>query len=397
MRAVPRTLRLMNQRAVLERLFREGPTTRAALAEATGMSRPTSGLIIEELLGARVLEEGALATDGKPGRPGRSVMLERKTPRFLLVQIGVKHTDLAAVPVGGSPSDQWDESFKTPTSERAFLSELAASVRRLDLRSRTLWAFAVSLPGLLDEAKGKVLLSPNLHWTESANLGTGIPATLGLPGCFVQEHRAMALGHIAATDDRDFLLVDSEDGVGAALVMDRQVFHSSPSAGEIGHTTVLGNRRQCGCGGRGCLETLISRPALLSAFATASRQPDAVWADVVASLAARYDAPRWLVPRLDAAAMVIGGALNTSGLGRVLLAGALAELPEAIIAELTTKICDASLSGRLGQVTVECAPRRRTRGLLQAVFSRVLIPTADWSKPCEVTPRETARAAAGRE
>ena len=100
MRAVPRTLRLMNQRAVLERLFREGPTTRAALAEATGMSRPTSGLIIEELLGARVLEEGALATDGKPGRPGRSVMLERKTPRFLLVQIGVKHTDLAAVPVG---------------------------------------------------------------------------------------------------------------------------------------------------------------------------------------------------------------------------------------------------------------------------------------------------------
>ena len=68
---------------------------------------------------------------------------------------------------------------------------------------------------------------------------------------------------------------------------------------------------------------------------------------------------------------------------------------EAIIAELTTKICDASLSGRLGQVTVECAPRRRTRGLLQAVFSRVLIPTADWSKPWD-TERVTARAAAGR-
>ena len=102
------------------------------------------------------------------------------------------------------------------------------------------------------------------------------------------------------------------------------------------------------------------------------------------------------MPRLDAAAVVIGGALNTSGLGRVLLAGALAELPEAIIAELTTKICDASLSGRLGQATVECAPRRRTRGLLQAVFSRVLIPTADWSKPCGDTERVTARAASGR-
>jgi predicted NBD/HSP70 family sugar kinase len=388
----------MNQRAVLERLFREGPATRAALAEATGMSRPTSGLIIEELLGARVIEEGALTTDGRPGRPGRSVMLERKMPRFLLVQIGVKHTDLAAVPVGGSPSDQWDESFKTPTSERSFLTELAAAVRRLDLRSRSLWAFAISLPGLVDESTCKVLLSPNLHWTESADLGTGIPACLGLPGCFVQEHRAMALGHIAATDDRDFLLVDSEDGVGAALVMGSQVLYSSlPTAGEIGHTMIIGNQRQCGCGGRGCLETLISRPALLAAFASASRQPRAVWSDVVASLAARADAPRWLVSRLDATAMVIGGALNTAGLGRVLLAGALAELPEAIIAELTRKICNASLGGRMGQVTVECAPRRRTRGLLQAVFSRLLIPTADWSKPCGGSPAMPARAAAGRD
>jgi predicted NBD/HSP70 family sugar kinase len=388
----------MNQRAVLERLFREGPTTRAALAEATGMSRPTSGLIIEELLAARVIEEGALATDGRPGRPGRSVMLERKTPRFLLIQIGVKHTDLAAVPVGGSPSDQWDESFKTPGSERAFLSELAAAVRRLELRSRTLWAFAVSLPGLLDEERGKVLLSPNLHWTESAELGTGIPSVLGIPGCFVQEHRAMALGHLAATNDRDFLLIDAEDGVGGALVMDSQVFHSSlPSAGEIGHTTVIGNRRPCGCGGRGCLETLISRPALLSAFASASRQPDATWADVVASLEGRADAPRWLVPRLDATAMVLGGALNTSGLGRVLLAGALAELPPPIIAQLTRKICDASLSGRLGQVTVELAPRRRTRGLLQAVFSRLLAPTADWSKPCLVESGVQARVVGARE
>jgi glucokinase len=252
----------------------------------------------------------------------------------------------------------------------------------------------VSLPGLLDEERGKVLLSPNLHWTESAELGAGIPNVLGIPGCFVQEHRAMALGHLAATNDRDFLLIDAEDGVGGALVMDSQVFHSSlPSAGEIGHTTIIGNRRPCGCGGRGCLETLISRPALLSAFASASRQPDATWADVVASLEGRADAPRWLIPRLDATAMVLGGALNTSGLGRVLLAGALAELPAPIIAQLTRKICDASLSGRLGQVKVELAPRRRTRGLLQAVFSRLLVPTADWSKPCVVETGVPARVA----
>ena len=82
--------------------------------------------------------------------------------------------------------------------------------------------------------------------------------------------------------------------------------------------------------------------------------------------------------------------------GEIVLAGALAELPEAVIGQLTRKICDASLGGRLGQVSVECAPRRRTRGLLQAVFSRLLIPTADWSKPCGSNPGTQARAASGR-
>jgi len=390
----------MNQRAVLDRIFRGGPATRAALAEATGMSRPTSGVIIDELLGARVLEERVRTTNGSRGRPGRTVMLERNTPRFLLVQVGVKYTDVVAVAVGARPGDdEWLQRFKTPASEKPFLAALTSAVHRLDLQPQSLWAFAMSLPGLIDETRGKVLLSPNLHWTEKSDLATAIPRLLHIPGCFVQEQRAMALGHIAATDDRGFLLVDVEDGVGAALVMDRQVVHSSrPSAGEIGHTAVLGNRRPCGCGGRGCLETLVARPALLQAFVSAARRPDAAWSDVVDALSSSSEVPRWLSSRLDATAMVIGAALNTCGLGRVLLAGALAELPPSIVEQLVEKICEASLGGRLKQVTVECAPRRLTLGLLQAAVDRLLIPTADWSYPCAAKPEApVARAAAGRD
>src|SRR5450432_2457830 len=138
MRALPRTLRLMNQRVVLERLFRGGPATRAGLAEVTGISKVTAGLIIDELLEAGVLEEGALANDGRPGRPGRSVMLEHRTPRFLLIQIGVKRTDVSALPVGGeSPGDRFDTSFVTRNTQRAWLSSLEETMRQLETRS--LW------------------------------------------------------------------------------------------------------------------------------------------------------------------------------------------------------------------------------------------------------------------
>ena len=163
---------------------------------------------------------------------------------------------------------------------------------------------------------------------------------------------------------------------------------------EIGHTAVLGNRRECGCGGRGCLETLISRPALLSAFASHTRQTTPAWSNLVEALSAKATPPAWLSPRLDAAAIVIGGALNTSGLGRVILTGALAELPDSIIKPLGEKICNASLAGRLGQVTVETAPRRRSLGMQQAVFNRLLVPTVDWSRPCEPAPSSTPKLAA---
>jgi predicted NBD/HSP70 family sugar kinase len=388
---------MMTQRAVLEWLFRAGSGTRAGLADATGISKMTSGAIIQELLDASVVEETMLSGGGKPGRPGRSVTLEGRTPRFLIIEVGVTHTDVTAVPLHPRSQERWATRFATPSSEDAWVSELAAAVLRLSTATQSLWASVVSLPGMLDEAKAQVLLSPNLHWTESAHLGVRVPQTLGIPGCFVQEHRAQALGHIAATSDRDFLLVDSEDGVGAAVVMDGQVLHGAlASAGEIGHTTVIGNPRMCGCGGRGCLETLISRPALLAAFGEEMRTAGPTWEQLVNQVAALTEPPQWLVERLDAAAMVIGGSLNTSGLGRVVITGALAELPPPVLTAMTKRIHAASLSGRLGQVTVVCAPRRRALGMLQAVFSRELTATADWKHPCRHGELDVPRLAALR-
>jgi len=388
---------MMTQRAVLEWLFRADSGTRAGLAEATGISKMTSGAIIQELLDAGVVEETVLSGAGKPGRPGRSVTLEPRTPRFLLIEVGVTFTDLTAVPLHPRSDATWRAQFPTPHSETAWLSELGRAVGRLGVGTGSLWAWAVSLPGMLDESKERVLLSPNLHWTESARLGARLPQKLGIPGSFIQEHRAQALGHIAATSDRDFLLVDFEDGVGAAVVMDGQVLHGPlASAGEIGHTTVIGNGRVCGCGGRGCLETLISRPALLAGFATDKKLKQPTWNQLLDDVEGRPHLPEWLLERLDATAMVIGGSLNTSGLGRVVLTGAIAELPAPVLEAMTERICDASLSGRLGQVTVVCAPRRRALGMQQAVFSRLLTATADWKHPCRSEGPTTPRLAALR-
>lgn len=59
------------------------------------------------------------------------------------------------------------------------------------------------------------------------------------------------------------LLLRVSDGVSSHAIINRAVFHgASRLAGELGHVTVDPDGQLCGCGRRGCLETLCSGPAL---------------------------------------------------------------------------------------------------------------------------------------
>lgn len=82
MKAIPSSLRATNQRLLLERLLRDGIATRAELADRTGMSRPTAGKILDELLSAHVVEtvaSGVQDAERKLGRPAQPLRLNAKT------------------------------------------------------------------------------------------------------------------------------------------------------------------------------------------------------------------------------------------------------------------------------------------------------------------------------
>ncbi len=78
----------------------------------------------------------------------------------------------------------------------------------------------MSTPGIVDEKTGRILFSPNLHWSEGADMPELIRRVWPVPVLLVQEERALALGHhAAAPGHEDFLLVDFGEGVGGAVVV----------------------------------------------------------------------------------------------------------------------------------------------------------------------------------
>lgn len=378
MPAVPASLRIANQGTLLEHLLERKAASRAELAKATGMSQPTAGKIIDDLVHAGVVEEMKAVEAGRPsvGRPGKQLRLATTRPRFVVLELGVEWIRIAALPPSPPEHDRWEIQFKTPASGEQFQERVAQSAEKLDIKRP--WAVMVSAPGIVDERAGRILLSPNLHWSEHADLPWMLRQVWSAPVGIVQEARAAALGELGARPDGDdYLLVDISEGVGGALMLGGRPYQGAlPISGEIGHTPIQGNTRPCGCGGRGCLETLASERGMLQSLREAKGH-GATFADIVK--AAEKEIPAWLKTTFDAIAMCMSAALNLYGVRRVVLVGRITELPITATDYLIGAIQRAAMWSRFDAVAVTLGTKRRSRGLLLAGIHRFVMP-ADWSR-----------------
>ncbi len=360
-----------------------GVASRAELAKVAGISQPTAGKIIDELLSLGLIEEldGNSVGHGHPGlepprlgRPARLLRLDTLRTRFVGIELGVDQTRVAGLPLASTGDATWAASFETGASPSEWLRRLQANTSAI--HDESLWGVLVSVPGVVDEGAGRVLYSPNLHWTERVQLAQLVGEAWSLPVLLLQEIRALALGHLSANPgSEDFLLVDFGEGVGGAVIQGGQLFsHPLPLSAELGHTPVLGNDRLCGCGASGCVETLVSLSGMLQSFA-AERGSGPGDVTALATAIARDGVAPWLGRSLDAMGAIIAGALNVLGLRRVVVTGHLTELPPLVVERLARAVERGAMWARFGAVICEAAPRRRMAGLVAAGIDRLLVPT----------------------
>ena len=390
-------LRQINQRKVIRAMMRLNTASRTQLAREAQLSQPTVGRIVDELLDDSILSEvevgdlpaapSAMTMDEASGngqqapavpppppqlgRPSQALQLDRRRRRFLAIQVGVHTTRVAATPLAVSDADGWQATFPTPQSPRAFADALKGLAGKV--APRGLQAAILCLPGVVDERAGRVLLSPNLHWTEKADFADIVRRITPARVLYIQEIRALALGQLAVDPQlQDFLLVDFGSGVGAAAVIGGKLYEGPlPLSGELGHTPVVGNSRPCSCGAVGCVETLVSRGGLL-ASAKQHRGPK-TWPELVEQLREQGSSlPTWLIETLDAVATTIAGGLNLLGVRQVLLSGALNDIPAA-----TNHLCSAvrrgAMWGRFGEIHCRPASRQRLIGMISMAIDQVLL------------------------
>lgn len=139
----------------------------------------------------------------------------------------------------------------------------------------------MGVPGLVDVQSGVTRFLPNLpsQWRD-VPVAQRLQQSLGCPVRLMNDARTATLGELRFGCGREiggvqeigdvqgqsgltFAFFSIGTGIGGGIAINGKI-HLGPlgAAGELGHQTVVPNGPQCGCGNRGCLETLASGPAI---------------------------------------------------------------------------------------------------------------------------------------
>jgi len=267
--ARPALLRRMNEQKVIDILRSEGAMSRAGLVRKTGLSHPTVTKIVDGLCEAAILEEGELKQPDL-GRPARVVALASLKSQVIGMVIGVHRCSLIATGLDGVVRQGSHVEFETLGSYAELLSTLDKSVEEfLAAGTAKTLGLGICVPGLLDPEGRTVMACPNLSWMEGKPLAMDLEKRLKMPVTLVKAmsaHHLFEASYGAAQGIDDFVVVNYAGGLGvSACSGGRMVDGGGGLAGELGHITVDIDGELCGCGNRGCLETIASDRAVLNA------------------------------------------------------------------------------------------------------------------------------------
>ncbi|GAA4718053.1 ROK family transcriptional regulator [Isoptericola chiayiensis] len=267
-KVLPEHARAHNRSLVLQHLFHEGPTSRAGLARATGLTRVTISDLVSVLLAEGLVEELGTQPGRRVGKP--AILVGMRTDAYQIVAIDLSDDAVlrgAVLTLTGEAVER--QSLGADDYRGDDLVELIARFARklVAAATRPVIGIGVGSPGVVDPS-GRVVEAPNVEWVD-VPLAATLSDRIGLPVHVANDANSAALAEYTyggATGSTLVLTIGK--GVGAGIMVDGARVHGAGySAGELGHVTAVDDHGEpCACGRRGCLETVLSAPALRRAL-----------------------------------------------------------------------------------------------------------------------------------
>ncbi|MGZ8715807.1 MAG: ROK family protein [Gaiellaceae bacterium] len=267
-------VRRHNLALVVQQVAARGTVSRAELARMTRLTKGTISTHVQELLRLGLLVELGTQADGRVGRPHSVLALNGNRHCGIGIEINVDYVAVCVADLLNQVRFHRVEAVDNRGIEPARVLDRAARLVLTALEAASAEALApagiaVAVPGTVEVDRGRLLIAPNLGWSDLP-IVEELVARLGpldIPVVADNEANLAALGELwlgIGAESGDYVHVSGEIGVGAGIVVRGALFRGSRGfAGEIGHVVVDPGGPTCPCGGRGCLERVAGQDAIL--------------------------------------------------------------------------------------------------------------------------------------
>ncbi|MDY7009419.1 MAG: ROK family protein [Planctomycetota bacterium] len=190
-------------------------------------------------------------------------MLYCNTEKHLVISVSYDQQGVICALVNSSGDIVRKTSVDRAPEDPSDLVELiACSVNRLtENHPCQLIGMGVSDPGMIDYSTGRIVRSSRFLRWRNVRLADLLSEKVSLPVLVENSARTRAIAEYMIRPElresgSSMLYLDYGRGVGCALVTPEGVWRGEGFSGELGHVVVDADGRLCGCGARGCLESL---------------------------------------------------------------------------------------------------------------------------------------------
>ena len=190
--------------------------------------------------------------------------------RYVGVDLGGTMIKLAVGDAEGRIVAEHSTPTKSHEGPEGVLERIAQGAREVaDKAGVEPAGLGIGLPGTVDTPRGRSVYLSNMtgHWPD-VPVGDILREKLGYPVYILNDARVATLAELDYGAGRSrtnptMVFLGLGTGVGGGVVIDGRLrLGAIGSAGELGHMIADPHGRPCGCGGHGCLETIVSGPAL---------------------------------------------------------------------------------------------------------------------------------------
>ncbi|MDR0219265.1 MAG: ROK family transcriptional regulator [Enterobacteriaceae bacterium] len=269
----------LNSAAVYRLIDQHGPISRIQIAEESQLAPASVTKITRQLLERGLIKEVeqqastggrraiSIVTETRPfhtigirlGRHDATIALFDMSAR-MLVEEHYFFLENSSLLENGSLSENTQQQV-----EKWIISAIEDFMTKNQRRIRELVAISIILPGLVDLDNGIIRYMPHIkvdNWALEHNLRQYFNIS-----CFVgHDIRSFALAehYFGATRHcEDSILVRVHRGTGAGIIVSNNILlNQRGNLGEIGHIQIDTLGERCHCGNFGCLETVVSNPAI---------------------------------------------------------------------------------------------------------------------------------------